>query len=394
MSVQSEKAPSGLSVPAGSGARTLGVFVAGLCAFLGLYLTQPLLPELGRVFHAGRAAVSLTLTGSTLGVALAAPLVGSLADRLGRKRVIVSSAALLALATLLDASSRSLVSLVLWRFVQGLATPGVFAVTIAYIQEEWAGQGAGTATAIYVTGTVLGGFLGRMLGGLALEAWGWHAPFLLVGGLAGLGALLIHLLLPREARFVRLGSAPVGPKAHFRNRPLVATFAVGFCVLFCLVATFTYVTFHLSETPFRLGPVGLGLLFCTYLFGAVVTPPCGRIIDRKGHRFALGVAMGVGAVGLLLTLLPLLWGVVAGLALGCSGVFVAQATATSYIGRVTETGKAQAVGLYVTCYYLGGSVGSALPGLLWPRGNWPLTVALVILVQGLTLLLGYRYWRG
>ena len=72
--------------------RTLAVAFAGACAFLSLYATQPLLPTLERLFRAGKTAVSLTVTASTLGVALAAPLIGLLADRFGRKRVIVASA--------------------------------------------------------------------------------------------------------------------------------------------------------------------------------------------------------------------------------------------------------------------------------------------------------------
>ena len=118
--------------------RSWAVAFAGFCAFLGLYLTQPMLPLLERVFQASKAAVGLTLTASTLGVAIAAPLVGSLADRLGRKRVIVGSASLLALATLLNATATGLPALIAWRFLQGLFTPGVFAVTVAYVQEEWA----------------------------------------------------------------------------------------------------------------------------------------------------------------------------------------------------------------------------------------------------------------
>ena len=136
---------------------------AGYSAFLGLYATQPIMPLLGGQFHASKALVGMTLTATTLGVALAAPLVGSVADRLGRKRVIVGSASLLALATLLDATATGLPSLIFWRFLQGVFTPGVFAVTVAYVQEEWADQGSGRAMALYVAGTVVGGFTANLV---------------------------------------------------------------------------------------------------------------------------------------------------------------------------------------------------------------------------------------
>ena len=56
--------------------RLLMVSIAGFCTFLDLYATQPLLPQLRHIFHASEAAVSLTVTATTLSVALAAPFVG------------------------------------------------------------------------------------------------------------------------------------------------------------------------------------------------------------------------------------------------------------------------------------------------------------------------------
>jgi hypothetical protein len=48
--------------------------------------------------------------------------------------------------------------------------------------------------------------------------------------------------------------------------------------------------------------------------------------------------------------------------------------------------------MYVTCYYVGGSVGAELPGFLWRWGGWPACVALVILVQLLTILVTSTCW--
>jgi MFS transporter, YNFM family, putative membrane transport protein len=384
----SPAAPAGPVLQVARARRSLAVAFAGFCAFLGLYSTQPLLPLLEQVFHASKAAVSLVLTSATLGVALAAPLVGFLADRLGRKRVIVVSASLLALATLLNATATDFWALVFWRFLQGLFTPGVFAVTVAYVQEEWADGGVGRAMAMYVTGTVIGGFSGRMTTGLVVSHWPWRWSFVAIGLLGAVSALALQAWLPGERNFRsrRTGESPLaGAGAHFRNPRLRAAFAVGFGVLFSLIACFTYVTFHLAGAPFHLGPLALGSLFFTYLIGAVITPYSGRVIDRYGHRTAMVLAMGGGIAGMLLTLLPSLWAVISGLTLCCTGVFVAQAATASYLGVAASHDKALAVGLYVTFYYLGGCVGGEVPGYLWRFGGWPACVALVILVQLLTI---------
>ena len=129
--------------------RTLAVVFAGFCAFLTLYAPQPLLPMLASAFQVTAKAATRVMGASTLAVVLAAPLVGILADRFGRKRVIVPSAVLLSFATLLAATAGGLGQLLWWRFWQGIFTPGIFAVTVAYINEEWA-EGAGSAMAAYV----------------------------------------------------------------------------------------------------------------------------------------------------------------------------------------------------------------------------------------------------
>jgi YNFM family putative membrane transporter len=387
--------------------RVLPIVLAGFTAFLSLYATQPLLPLLVRVFDASQLAVSLTITAPTIAVALVAPAIGRFADIVGRKRVIVGSAFGLAAATALAASSRTLPQLVAWRFVQGLATPGIFAVAIAYIYEQWPGAHVGRATSAYVSGTVVGGFSGRALAGLIAGPAGWQVAFACLAVVTGVAAVLLAARLPAERRQDRRVSdrseptqllptaTPAGSLSDVASHPqLVATNLVGFCVLFTQVAMFTYVTFHLEGPPYGLSTAALGWLFAVYLFGAVVTPLAGRQIDVRGHRAGLAAGVAVGIVGSLLTLTPRLPVIIVGLALVSTGVFIAQATASSYIGAVTKENRGLAVGLYSTFYYVGGSVGGVLPALVWTRAGWVGCALLVIAVQALTLVIALRSWRA
>ncbi len=373
------------------------VALAGFCAFLGLYATQPLLPLLRKVFHASEVAVSLTVTLATAGVAFAAPVTGAFADRLGRKRVIIASILLLAAATVLTATSVTLRQLIAWRFLQGLFTPGIFAITIAYIHEEWRVESSGRALAAYVTGTVIGGFTGRMLSGLIATHADWRWAFAGLGALTFAGAAALGAWLPRERRFQPSSNSRSGwraVRAHLGNGQLIATYAVGFCVLFSMTAAFTYVNFYLAAPPFHLRPAALGSIFFVYLIGAAITPVCGRFIDHYGHKRALAAAMGAGIAGITLTLEPRLVAIVAGLAACCTGVFVAQAASTGHIGMVAKGDRALAVGLYVTCYYIGGSIGASVPGFLWSAGGWPACVALIAAVQAVTAILASVLWTG
>ena len=379
-----------------STARTAAVVCAGFCAFLTLFAPQPLLPLLAVQFHASAARVSWVVTASTVAVALAGPLAGAIGDRLGRRRVIVPAAFLLALPTALAATSQSLGQLIFWRFWQGVLTPGIFVITIAYVNEEWE-SGGGAAVASYVTGTVVGGFCGRMLAGVVAAHASWRWSFLALGALNALGAVAIWAWLPPGRRFVRArrGSSTLRPMLrHLRNPRLVATYAVAFCVMFTLLATFTYINFYLAAPPFRLSTQALALLFVVYLVGAVITPVAGRAIDSLGHRAALAMAFSGGVAGIVLTLAHRVPVVMLGLALCCTGVFIANSAGASYVGKVAREARAAAVGLYVTFYYTGGSFGSAVPGSFWSRGGWPACVVLIAAVQVLTIVLALRFWNA
>jgi predicted MFS family arabinose efflux permease len=74
-------------------------------------------------------------------------------------------------------------------------------------------------------------------------------------------------------------------------------------------------------------------------------------------------------------------------------VFIGQSAASSYIGRVAKEARAAAVGLYVMFYYVGGTLGAAVPGLLWARGGWTACVGLIASVQALTIALALLFWR-
>ncbi len=375
--------------------RIAAVVVAGYCAFLQLYATQPLLPMLTGVFHAGREAVNLTVAMASLGVAISAPFAGILADRIGRRKVIVWSAFLLALTGLATATAASLTQLIAWRFLQGVFTPGVFAVTVAYINDEWRDAGAGRVVAAYISGTVSGGFSSRILAGLVAAHGPWPRVFLVLGGLNLVLAVVIAMWLPADTprpKTAQRGSWKAAA-AHLANRQLLATFLVGFCVLFSLVGVFTYMTFHLAAPPYSLLPGALGSIFFVYLAGVVVTPLAGRSIDRFGHRVTLAAAIAVSIGGVALTLAGPLWMVALGLAVCCTGVFSAQASASAFIGTAADQNRGLAVGLYATFYYLGGSAGAAAPGPFYSWGGWPACAAFIAAVQVVTILIALLYWK-
>ena len=243
--------------------RGIGVGAAGIATFLNLYTTQAILPVLAAAFHVAPERTALTVTAPLLAVALVAPFVGSISDRLGRKRLIVVAAFALVIPTLLVGTAQSFAALLLWRFAEGLLLPFIFAVTVAYIGEECPGAEGIRVTGTYALGTIVAGFGGRFIAGMAADLIGWRAAFVLIAGLTAASAATIAWLLPRERRFVPLeggfGATLEGFLVNATDRRLIAAFVMGFGVLFSMVAAFTYANLYLAGPPFGLGPAQLGL---------------------------------------------------------------------------------------------------------------------------------------
>ena len=173
-----------------------------------------------------------------------------------------------------------------------------------------------------------------------------------------------------------------------RNPALRAAFAIGFCILFAFIGTFTYVNFVLVRPPFGLGMMALGLVYFVFLPSIVTTPLAGT--GRRPLRHAadlLGFARRGGAG------LPLL------LSRACRRAGRPRAARRRHLLRPGDRHRLRrprrhadrrlASGLYLASYFLGGLVGSAVLGQIFDRLGWPACVAGI----GLALLAGMGLTR-
>jgi MFS transporter, YNFM family, putative membrane transport protein len=342
----------------------------------------------------------MTVSAATLGVAIAAPVFGALTERLPRKRVIVYSILGVSIPTLLAATSTSLAQLIFWRFLQGIMVPGIIAVVVTYIGEEWPPERVALIMSFYVSGTALGGFIGRISAGILADHFSWRISFLVLGLASLVGTAAVAAWLPQGRRRTPQNPSttptafPRQVQQMFRNRRLVATFAVGFNVLFSLVGVFTWITFYLSAPPFSLSITALSSLFFVYLIGLIVTPFAGYLITRIGLRAGIGGAISCAIAGVLLTLVHSLPIVILGLAALSSGVFIAQTASQSHLRVASPSGaRVTAAGIYITCYYLGGTAAGVVPGAFWAFGKWPACVAFIVLMQLIALTIALIGWR-
>lgn len=311
-----------------------------LCAavlFIDGFDTQALgfvAPALVKDLGITRPELAPVLSAALFGLMLGALVLGPLADRLGRKRIIIASVLVFGLCSLATAFVQDNTSLLAIRFVTGLGLGGAMPNTVALTAEFSPHRRRSTMVMTMFCGFSAGAALGGLIAAAVLPAFGWRAVFV-IGGLAPV--LLLPLLvatLPESIRFLTLSGKPDSvvaerlkavfpamplpadarftasepklaglPVAHLfgENRALATTllWVVFFCsllVLYFLSSWLPTVMSDLGVSPSRGATISSGLQFggCA---GALIL---GRLIDRFSFRaLTLTYLMAAGAVALI-----------------------------------------------------------------------------------------------
>ncbi|VIO70030.1 MFS transporter [Bradyrhizobium ivorense] len=355
--------------------------IIGLTAFLtvvDLFATQAILPSLTRHYNVTPAAMGFAVNASTMGMAVAGLVIGVLSPHIQRQRGILVSLVLLAVPTALLAVAPNLTIFTLLRVAQGLCMASAFALTLAYLGEQCSVADAGGAFAAYITGNVASNLIGRLVSAAVADWFGLASTFYFFALLNLAGAVLVYATIKRvqPMHAMPVAQSPLQVMiAQWRDPALRAAFAVGFCILFAFIGTFTFVNFVLVRPPLSLGRMDLGFVYFVFLPSVVTTLLAGNIAARFGTRRALWGALAVTGVGLPLLLTPRLAAVLAGMVLVGVGTFFAQAVATGFVGQAARENRGVASGTYLACYFLGGLVGSAALGQLFDRFGWTACVA-------------------
>lgn len=349
----------------------------GLIAFLtvvDLFGTQAILPALARSYGVTPAAIGFAVNATTMGMAVACLGVAYFSHRIDRRRGILISLTLLAIPTALLAIAPNLVTFTVLRIAQGLCMASAFTLTLAYLGEHCSAMDAGGAFAAYITGNVASNLFGRLLAAGLADHLGLPATFLSLAGLNLLGAVIVYVWLTQSAMTTAQDEAGRSPFSvwaeHLRNPLLRPSFAIGFCILFAFIGTFTYVNFVLVREPIAISQMSLGFVYFVFAPSIVTTLLAGRSVQRFGTRPTFWGSLAVAGLGLPFLVVPSLPAVLAGLMLVGIGTFFAQATATGFISRAATTDRGSASGLYLASYFAGGLVGSAILGQVFDRYGW------------------------
>ncbi len=216
----------------------------------------PALPAVRDAFASSTAIVQLTFSLSTLAMAASTLIAGPLADRFGRRPVILGGLAFFLLGTLIALFATSIPLLVLGRTVQAAGGATGFVLTRTIVRDLFGREDTARIIAYLTMGMVVAPMLAPALGGLLTDLYGWRSVFL-VGGAAGLLVLMAVLRhLPETHRFERTAEGPramlAGMARLLRIRAFqgyAATGAFSMSLFFSFLGGAPFVTVEVLERP-------------------------------------------------------------------------------------------------------------------------------------------------
>lgn len=346
------------------------------CAILvgNIYYCQPLLGELSRSFGVSERSAAfvniLTQAGYLLGLFFIVPM----GDMISRNRLIVWMHWFAAVSMLGAALSPGIGWLKVASVLVGISTTGcqVFIPFAAHLARE---EERGRVVGSMMGGLLTGILLSRTLAGFVAQELGWRGVYYVGSGLMVVMAVVLSFVLPGEKPSFR-GSYGALMKSLWdllKSQPVIRQSSLIGASLFAGVSAFwATLAFFLEAPPFGYNLSTIGLFGVIGAGGALASPLVGRIADKKSPLVPIRIGIGLMILAYLL-LFKADWSVaivVAGVILLDVGVQCAHVPNLARNYRLLPEARTRLNTIYMTSYFIGGTIGSTLGSLAWDAGGW------------------------
>lgn len=368
---------------------------SGLASYNALYATQAVLPALSEDFGISPSLAALTVSATTGGLAFMVIPLSVISERFGRRRVIQASVLVATLLSIALVALPSIQSIIALRLLQGFAVAGVPAVTMAFLSEEIDRSYLPRIMGFYIAGNSLGGLIGRLIPGIALEFTDWRIATLLSALFAFSMALVTTWVLPKQRFFtpkkITLSHEVQAFANHLRDPILLKLFLLPFLLMGSFVSIYNYMTFRLINT-FGLPESLAALVFVIYLSGTWTSTRTGKLVNRYGQAKVVVACIALALAGLLLAFIPTVPTTLVAVLIFTATFFPAHSIASAWVGEVAQQDRAEASSLYILSYYLGSSLIGWVSGYFFAQG-WGLFIGWLMLLTLIALVTAFAAMR-
>jgi MFS family permease len=335
----------------------------------GVGIVVPLLPVYAHSMGASGFLIGLIFGAFSLSRTVFLPFFGKLSDQKGRKPFIVVGMGAYAAVSIGFVFAATVESLIIVRFLQGIASAMLMPVIQAYIGDITPVQREGVTMGMFNISMFMGLSLGPLIGGVVKDQYGLQAAFFSMGLLAAVGFCSSLILLPpiRSERAAMSGRPPAKWMTVLLDKENFGLFAFRFGYVVCVGIVWGFMPV-LADQKFSLSSSSIGfLVMLGVLISGLMHLPMGYLADRlnKSAMVAAGgamVAVSIGYFGIGDSV-PSMVAAMIGFGVG-GGVAMPALMAMAVIqGNRTEA-MGSVMGILTAAHSLGMLIGAVLAGIM------------------------------
>lgn len=359
----------------------------GMVVMSSLYLTIPLISLFSDYFNISLSKAGFTSSVFSLGFALGCFFYGAIAEKYGRKNVIVFGLFSLSMITLLLGLVNDFSFILLLRGLQGLAAATFSPVALAYTLEVFPNDRKIGAVGFISTGFLVAGIVGQVFSGYVSEHSHWHVIFYVLSVVYVTTALLVLWILPKGAVQNKTGNiwAPMKKIGIiFTNINLIFSYIIAFVLLMSFVSMYIILGAYLTSDSIGMRSQNLIYIRAFGILGMVMSPFAGKLAKRFNVLFVLKIALSLSIIALtMMSFISTIAGLTIISILFVGGIALAVPSLVTLVSQLGWNMGGIAVSMYTVILFAGTSVAPFLSALLIQSGSF--TVAFILLATTLSI---------
>lgn len=339
-----------------------------------LYYIQPLLADIAKTFHVSELSIGFAAMLTQIGYAVGMIFILPLGD-IKEKRSLIVIVLLCSIVSLISMSfSSNIYILIISSFAVGFTSiiPQLIIPLAAQLSNpQQRGQNIGTI----MSGLLIGILLSRTVSGILGSYFGWRTVYLIATIIMLILMFILRKFIPlckpiSDIKYTQLLKSMIN---LIKTEPILRESSINGALMFSAFSAFwTALIFLLESSHYNMGSEAAGLFGLVGISGALAAPLVGKVADKRGSRFAIGICIIVVIIAYLFFFLFgfKIWGLILGIILLDLGVQSCNVSNQARVHSLNEETRNRLNTIYMVSFFLGGALGSFLGSYSYSHFGW------------------------
>lgn len=378
--------------------KTLLLLITFSTAFsvANIYYSQPLLEMIKLEFNISEVLVNGITMSAQIGYALGLFFIIPLGDMFNRRKIILINFSIITVSLLVIALSNNIYIILFASLIMGFSsvTPQIF---IPLVSQYSTAENKGKNIGIVVSGLLIGILSSRVISGFIGSLLGWRSMFYLAAIIMLLFCTLIYYHFPSttinfRGKYKELMNSLL---SIIKEEPKLMLAATKSGLAFgSFLALWAMLAFKMAQAPFYAGGSTVGLLGLCGIVGALSASWLGKYVKQIGlfRINFIGVLLMITAWIIMYKYQDTYLGIILGIILLDIGMQCIQLGNQTSIFILRPKALNRMNTIFMTCYFIGGALGTFLAGLAWSKAEWTGVVMIGLMLTSLSLLINLFHY--